>query len=246
MKLGHHSFVLPAGTRIETNMNRREFSFAVITAAGAITLARYDQVLAGRGSAWSNTQEDNWTALKTDSGILFVWNRRSLHFTLSIKGDDIRPLNDPNNIFFLVDGIVLQIQSLPINDFAADARKNKLDDKSILLAHRDWESRFLESELLKTKIVLKCSSDKLANGTEALIWQYDLPEKFKSPDAHAQIYLTMVAQDYVVLLNSVINPTAPEAKVRAFLKETLSTIKTSAETIDVKKLQEAIRKGSIP
>src|ERR1043166_4663309 len=114
-------------------------------------------------------QEDNWTALKTDDGILFVWNRSGLHLTLSIKGKDIVPMNDPNNIFFVVDGVILQIQSLPITNFAPDARKNKLDDKTILLAHRDWESRFLENELLHTKIKLKSSSEKLLTGPEVLI-----------------------------------------------------------------------------
>ena len=192
------------------------------------------------------TQDDGWTALKTDDGILFIWNRRTLGFTLSIKGKDIRPLNDPNNIFFTVDGLVFQIQSLPISNFAPDARKNKLDDKSILLAHRDWESKFIEDELLHSKLTLKSSSEKLSSGIDALLWQFDLPEKLKNPDAKTQMYLTVVAKDYVILLNSVVSASGSETAVRKFLLEVMTSLKVSSEPIDVKKAQEAIRKGDKP
>src|SRR5260370_32632582 len=141
------------------------------------------------------TQEDGWTALKTDDGILFVWNRTGLHFTLSVKGKDIRPMNDPNNIFFVVDGLILQIQSLPISNFAPNARKNKLDDKAILLAHRDWESGFLETELLHTKIKVKSASEKLSAGIHALIFQYGLPQCIKNPVATRQRNLRGRAQN---------------------------------------------------
>jgi hypothetical protein len=208
-----------------------------VTAAGARIVPTYST------PADSLTQEDKWTALKTDDGILFVWNRTGLNFTLSIKGKEIRPMNDPNNIFFVVDGVVLQIQSLPISNFAPDARKNKLDDKAILLAHRDWESGFLETELLHTKIKVKSANEKLSGGTDALIWQYDLPENFKNPDATGQMYLTCVAQDHVILLNAVISPTVTESAARKLLLDTIATLKISKDRFDIKKLQEAIQKG---
>ena len=205
----------------------------IVSSANAAAPASYSLI----------TQEDGWTALKTDDGILFVWNRTGLHFTLSVKGKDIRPMNDPNNIFFVVDGLILQIQSLPISNFAPDARKNKLDDKTILLAHRDWESGFLETELLHTKIKVKSATEKLSAGIDALIWQYDLPENLKNPDATGQMYLTRVAQDYVILLNAVTSPAVTESAARRFLLDTIATLKISQDRIDIKKLQEAIQKG---
>lgn len=191
-------------------------------------------------------QEDGWTAIKTDEGILFIWNRKDLSFTLSIKGNEIRPMDAGENIFFAVDGLVLQIQSLPISNFAPDARTKKLDEKSILMAHRDWEVRFLENELLHSKLTVQSSSEKLANGREALIWQFDLPEGFRNADATKQMYLSVVAKDYIVLLNGVVNATASESTVRNFLLEKIATLKISADRIDVKKLQESIRKGNAP
>jgi len=190
-------------------------------------------------------QADVWTALKTDDGILFIWNRKDLGFTLSIKGREIKPLGDGENIFFAVDGLPFQIQSLPIGNFAPDARKNKLDDKGILLAHRDWESKFIADELLHHKLVVQSSNVNLADGSAALNWQFDVPKEVGG-DAKKHVYLTVVRKDYLILLNSVVNDAASEETVRKFLLDTMNTLKASDSPLDVKKLQESIRKGSGP
>jgi len=189
-------------------------------------------------------QDDGWTALTTVDGVLFVWNRTDLSFTLSIWGNEIRPMAAGDNIFFTVDGLVLQIQSLPISNFAPDAKKNKLDDKSILIAHRNWESKFLEEEILHSKLTIQSANEKLANGSDALVWQFDVPQGLQNGDARKQIYVTVVAKDYVILLNGVVTDAASEAAVRSFLLSEISTVKISPNRIDVKKLQEAIRKGT--
>ena len=191
----------------------------------------------------STSQEDGWTALKTDAGILFVWNRKDLSFTLLVKGNEIRPMDTSDNIFFSVDGLPFQIQSLPISNFAPDARKNKLDDKAILFAHRDWEAKFIAEELLHHKLTVQTSVVKLTNGSEALIWQFDVPKEVGG-DARKQLYVTVVSKDYVILLNSIVNDTVSEEAVRKFLLDTINTLKVSDTRIDVKKLQESIRKGS--
>jgi hypothetical protein len=191
----------------------------------------------------STSQEDGWIALKTDAGILFVWNRKDLSFTLLVKGNEIRPMDTSDNIFFSVDGLPFQIQSLPISNFAPDARKNKLDDKAILFAHRDWEAKFIAEELLHHKLTVQTSVVKLTNSSEALIWQFDVPKEVGG-DARKQLYVTVVSKDYVILLNSIVNDTVSEETVRKFLLDTINTLKVSDTRIDVKKLQESIRKGS--
>ncbi len=191
----------------------------------------------------STSQEDGWTALKTDAGILFVWNRKDLSFTLLIKGNEIRPMDTSDNIFFSVDGLPFQIQSLPISNFAPDARKNQLDNKAILFAHRDWEAKFIAEELLHHKLTVQTSVVKLTNSSEALIWQFDVPKEVGG-DARKQLYVTVVSKDYVILLNSIVNDTGSEETVRKFLLDTINTLKVSDTRIDLKKLQESIRKGS--
>lgn len=189
-------------------------------------------------------QEDGWAALKLDEGILFVWNRPDIHFTLTVKGKEIKPLNDSDHIFFNVDGKVLQIQLASISDFAPDAKEKKLDDKSILAAHRNWETKFIEG-LLHSKIRVQTFNPKLSNGSDASLWQFDMPEGMNA-EAKKQLYLTIVRNNYVLLLNSAASDTVSAEGARRFLLDTIATLKISPTTIDVKKLSESIRKGAVP
>jgi hypothetical protein len=183
-------------------------------------------------------------AIKTIDGYLLVWNRPDLHFTVLIKGKDIKPLNDTEHVFFNVDGMVFQIQLASVSEFAPDAKEKKLDDMAILAAHRDWESKFIEG-LLSSKLKVESFNAKLSNGGEASLWQYDMPEGMNA-EARKQLYLSVVSGDYVVLLNSVVTTAISEETARKFLLDTMSTLKFSSTPIDVKKLSELIRKSVGP
>ena len=189
-------------------------------------------------------QEDGWAAITTKDGILFVWNVRGLYFTLSLKGKQVKPVDDPDHIFFNVDGRILQIQVASINNFAPDAKQKKLDDKSILAAHRDWEAKFIEG-LLKSKVTVQTFNAKLSDGNQALMWQFDMPEGLKA-SAKKQLYLTVVRNDHVLMLNSEATATTSDSDGRKFLLETIATFKPSPTPIDVQKLSESIRKGVAP
>ena len=200
------------------------------------------QLIVPQVLAVSPQQKEGWTTIKTDDGIVFVWNVRGLYFTLSVKGKEIKPIDDPDHIFFSVDKKVLQIQTAAISNFAADAKEKKLEDKAILAAHRDWESKYIE-DLIHTKIAVRTFNTRLSNGSDALMWQFDMPEGMNS-EAQKQLYLTLVAKDYVLMLNSEANAAFPDADGRKFLLDTIATLKLSPTPIDVKKLSESIGAGS--
>lgn len=189
-------------------------------------------------------QEEGWATIKTDDGVLFVWNSHGLYFTLTITGKEIKPLDDPEHIFFNIDGRILQIQLAAINNFAPGAKEKKLSDKSILAAHRDWEAAFVEG-LLKSKLAVRTFNAKLSDGSEALLWQFDMPEGM-NVESKKQLYLTVVKNDYVLLLNSVATATTSDTDGRRFLLDTVATFKPSPTPIDVKQLSESIRKNASP
>lgn len=199
------------------------------------------QLITYRALGVAFQQKDGWAAIKTDEGILFVWNVRELHFTLSIKGKEIKPLNDPDHIFFSVDGMVVQVQVASIAEFVADAKEKKLDDKAILAAHRDWETKFIEGLLGKT-LKAQVFSARLSSGSDASLWQFDMPEGMNA-EAKKQVYLTVVSKPYVLLLNCVATDTISEDVARKFLLDSIATLKISSTPIDVEKLSESIRKG---
>ena len=131
-----------------------------------------------------------------------------------------------------------------INNFAPDANEKKLSDKLILAAHRVWEAACVEG-LLKSKLGVRTFNAKLSDGKEALMWQFDMPEG-RNVEAKKQLYLTVVKNDYVLLLNSVATADIPDSDGRKFLLETVATFKPSATPIDLQKLSESIRKSAAP
>jgi len=189
-------------------------------------------------------QENTWAGIKTNDGVLFIWNAPGLSFTLNLKGKEIKPFEDPDHVFFTIDGRVIQIQLAAINDFAPDAKVKKLDTRAILAAHRNWESKYIE-DLLKSKLQLRTFNARLSDGTEASMWQFDMPAEMKS-EAQKQLYLTVVKGDYVLMLNSEVTETLPEADGRKFLLDTITTLRISPTTIDVKKLSAELAKQSNP
>jgi hypothetical protein len=189
-------------------------------------------------------QEDGWASIKTGDGLLFVWNVRGLYFTLLIKGKEITRQEDPEHIFFNVDGKVLQIQVSSIRDFAPDFKEKKLADKSILAAHRDWESKFVEG-LVHSKLKVQTFNAKLSDGGDASMWQFDMPEGMNA-EAKKELYLTIVRKDYVLMLNSESTATISDDDVRKFLLDTIATLKISPTPIDIQKLSETLHKGVTP
>lgn len=199
----------------------------------------------GVGPMIANGQDEpERAAIKTSDGYLFVWNRPDLHFTISIKGTDIQPNYDNENVLFTVDGKLLQIQSLPVRNFLSDADRKGLDDKAILAAHREWEAKYLEG-LLSTKLTVRSASEKLADGREALFWQFAMPEALGA-EVKTQLYLTLVNKDFLVLLNTGASDSVPESAARKLLLDTLVTLKFSAVPFNLKEMQDSIRKGKGP
>ena len=70
-----------------------------------------------------------------------------------------------------------------------------------------------------------------------------MPDGMNS-DAKTQMYLTLVTKDHVLLLNGIVSPTMEDNAVQKFLIETAATLKVSSTPIDMRELQESIRKGN--
>ena len=180
-------------------------------------------------------------AIKTNDGFLVVWNQPDIHFTLGVRGKDVRLMNRPEtgSIPFNVDGVVFQIQTVATSKFVKNARKQKLSDQSILFAHRDWESQYLE-QTVGEKLNLPSTPQKLSNGSQALIWKYDKPKTRGSE----QMYLTIVSGANVVILNGVISGRNTESVVRQQLLNTISTLTVSQRPIDALKLRESLQRNT--
>lgn len=82
-------------------------------------------------------------AIKTKYGFLLVWNAPNNHYTLEIKGNNVRQVST-ERVQFNVDGMFLQVLTVHVKDFMEGAARQKLNDSGILEAHKDWEVKFME------------------------------------------------------------------------------------------------------
>lgn len=193
------------------------------------------------GSAGAG-QDGGITAIKTEDGVLLVWNQPDNYFTIEIRGREIHPLDSAGHVFFNVDGIVFQVQSVAVGEFMKDAAKMGVSPQSTLAAHRDWETRFIESSLHR-KLKVQSSAIRLKDGNEALFWEYDMPKGVKS-DAKRQLYLTVVNGGNVLLLNGVMTGKQKEEAVRKLLVNTMETLQKSSKPFDLPELQESLKNGT--
>src|SRR4051812_7311987 len=83
-------------------------------------------------SICAGQQDYRTAAIKTETGALLVWNQPDNYFTLEIKGKDVRPNNSTSDIFFKVDGLIIQVQAAAISQFVKDSNKEGQTTQAIL------------------------------------------------------------------------------------------------------------------
>src|ERR1043166_1839903 len=168
-------------------------------------------------------------SVKTADGWRIVRNENGIHFLLDLKGKDIRLMEQPpggGSIAFNAGGVVFQITTVAISEFAKNARKQKLDDQAILAAYRDWESQYQEQNL-GTKLNVTSVPQQLSNGSQVLLWKLDIPKD----KATNQMYLTAVCGTHVIILAGVVERKTAESAVQKLLLDTMSTLKVSSRPI---------------
>jgi hypothetical protein len=180
-------------------------------------------------------------AVKTEQGYLLVWNEPSNHYTLEIRGKDVRQISD-ERIHFSVDSMFLQILTLETGQFLQGGKRRNLDDRSILTAHQEWEGKYLE-ETHQKKLAFETSWKTLESGKEALLWRFKIPEGTDT-NVIEQIYLTTVKGDHVLMLGSALTARTDENAAWKVLVDTVSTLKVSDKPIDVSAVQKSVRKES--
>lgn len=179
-------------------------------------------------AAFQNSEQlPQRAAIRTSEGALFIWNQPGNNFSLEIKGKDVRPNNSSKDVYFKVDGLVLQIQCAAISQVTNDRR----DVQTVLNAHKDWETQYAAT-VLGQQPKVQSVTQKSADGRELLYWSFDMPENFTGP-GKTRLFLTTVNGEYVIVLTAVIMSSGEEQRVRQLLFDTLATLKVSVKPFEV-------------
>jgi hypothetical protein len=187
--------------------------------------------------------QDNYRSgvIKTRTGYLVICNEPNNWYTIEIKGTDVRQTSTARKTF-TVDRMFLQIVTANTGKFIGEQEKRTLDERAILQAHRDWEAKYSEGSY-KEKLTIESSWRKLDNGKDALLWTFKVPESART-SVKKEIYLTVVKGDYVLMLGGIVTDDINEETSIRLLVSTMSSLKASDKPIDMRQLQESIRKGN--
>ncbi|MHC1742593.1 MAG: hypothetical protein AB9873_06120 [Syntrophobacteraceae bacterium] len=193
-------------------------------------------LIAASPVAFASRQADRIVALKTDAGVLLVWNQPGQHFTVELRGESIQPFPGSEHVFFSVDGVIVQIGAVGVKEFGPGTLGR--NGSAILAAHRDWEAKSIR-ERLGAPIDIQSTEVELGALGKGLLWSYDMPRGFDD-EAKQQVYLTVLSKQFLVFFNGVVTATASEERVRQVLVATASTLQVKRARIDVDKLQKRL------
>lgn len=191
------------------------------------------------GAHLARAQDTGIFGITTQSGMLLIWNQPEDHFTVEIPGKQIAKLPGTDHFFFSVDGVVVQVGTAGVEQFAPTS--SGTDAQSVLVAHRDWEVAYIREALGASFDVTSESVDLGAVG-KGLLWSYAMPRGVKT-EVKRQLYLTVFAGDGVILFNGAVTAEADERRVRELLVAIASSLRVSPTPIDVEKLQQQLKDG---
>lgn len=194
-------------------------------------------ILVSTVAAVASQQADQVVALKSEAGVLLVWNEPGNHFTVELRGDEIEPLPESGHVFFRVEGVVVQVGAIGVDEFAHGAGGRPIPE--ILAAHRDWEARYIGGRL-GAQIVIQSSEVDLGPIGKGLLWGYDMPPGLDA-EAKKQIYLTVLNKRHVLYFNGVVTAAAAEGRVTKLLMTVASSLRVSRDRVDVKKPRKKLR-----
>lgn len=180
------------------------------------------------GSAIFPQKTPQFFAVKSDHGIIVVYNNKANTFAFEIFGKDIKPQNmNPGLMLFLVDGKVLQINFPKVKDVLEG--KKLTDEKEILKLHQKWEIDFQSDQVFKQKLTAENEDTiflNLAGGKsqQTFFWTYKRPAGESSKEFVGDAFQSTLIGDRIMVIGSPISPNENLRERRQYFNGTLSTL----------------------
>jgi hypothetical protein len=174
--------------------------------------------------------------IKDEDGMIVIWNQSPPYFKVKVEGRDVAGYGS-EYLMFTVDGVMLQIQSTALREFCPD--ESLKDPEAILIAHRDWECRYMQ-DVLRTKCTLRSWTGRLTDGSPVLYWDVT-PDKAPSNGATTRVFCTRYKDGSVITTNSVETADVNLDRAKNIAFYAISHIDFSNDKFDMKKIQEQLQ-----
>ncbi len=174
-------------------------------------------------------------SIKTADGYLYIYNTPIRSIMIELKGKEVTPAKNTDMPMFFVDGKLVQIVTVDIQNFVSGKQVASLDET--LEAYKTWESDYLGEQYGQK---LKLESEKVAIGdVKALLWGFKRPSSNGNFDR--DYFLSTVFGSKILSLSSPIKPSESVAEYRSLLIQIMSTLKASSQPFDILKIAEDIK-----
>jgi hypothetical protein len=146
---------------------------------------------------------------KSADGLFMVSNVPGRRFTLDVPGKQVTPYGakTQSHPFLSVDGVFLQILSVPLAEFNGDSRAG---DETVLRQQMHYEANYWKVPLSQID-----SHTRKVGGRTTLLWSYT---PGFGPRRVQQIFLTLRSGDYVVVLGSAVQPRQKKTSIESLLR----------------------------
>ncbi|BDU74350.1 hypothetical protein [Mesoterricola silvestris] len=181
--------------------------------------------------------EGDVAAMYVNGGMAIYWNRSKPYFKILVEGRTFEGFTGSSHLAFKADGAFLQLVCADADEFCPDHASQS--PERVLLAHRDWEFRYLE-ETTGVPCQLRSWAGTLADGTPILYWDLT-PEKTPTRGLPRHVFCTRYKDGVVMGLNSVEGSETSLARAMDLVYSATATIRFSDLAYDLAKLQEQER-----
>ncbi|MCB0710890.1 MAG: hypothetical protein KDD67_01020 [Ignavibacteriae bacterium] len=173
-------------------------------------------------------------------GQLMIFNAPGAYYTFVVKGKNIRnttSVHPGDPMALMVDGIFLQMTTLPISQFITTDFSRKAD-RDILQTHLKYESEYLGS-LIQQDYKIDQEPLTLDNGRECLIWMMEVE------GLPTQVLITTAVRPHILMLSTPLydGGKMEEDQILGKLLGAVESVQQYREPVDPLKLQDSVVKA---
>lgn len=180
-------------------------------------------------------------SLKTPKGYDYVFNLLNTNCIVTLEGEKVEPINS-GKLTFLVDGKVVQLFTLVIDDLKKEANEN-LSEGEILSRYLQVEKKYIEYEL-DTTIKVKPQKKMLANGKSVLQWSFDMPKAITKGKLKivGEEYLSFVVKNHVLSVNGLVMSANTTNEIQTLIEKIANSLIEKDAPIDIIQLSKELLK----
>lgn len=173
------------------------------------------------------------------NGYLQVFNEANSYFTVPVTGGSVRPTERQDIITYVVDGMLLQLFNVSVNNFA-DSTVIFNNDEELLDRYKKYETGLVSATEPDFNYAFNAEFLTLDNGKKILHWYFKSPSSLdkeqKPRTVQEEHYFSIVCQHQVLSLYSAMTNSDDPVKVKEMLMRIANGVKIYEGRIDLNQL----------